>query len=129
MLVLSAVALAIFVLFQRQIAHLSCSAVQPLENWASESGPERQALSSLYRLCPRPASKTVGSQTEWNLFYHLGGNGPWIPKIRGIAEGDLDPPNGCDVSQVHMVGYPVTTLSASNPSNSAPPAQSLTLVE
>ena len=41
---------------------------------------------------------------RWNILYHLGGNGPWIPKLHGIADRDIDPPSGCTVDQVHMVG-------------------------
>ena len=40
---------------------------------------------------------------SWNLFYHLGGNGPWIPKVSGVVEGGIDPPEGCTVDQIHMV--------------------------
>lgn len=40
---------------------------------------------------------------EWNLFYHLGGNGPWIEKVDGIVEGGIGPPESCQVEQVHMV--------------------------
>lgn len=43
---------------------------------------------------------------DWNLFYHLGGNGPWIPKVNaefGTYDKDGKPPEGCVVDQVHMV--------------------------
>jgi|SRR5271155_221377 len=43
------------------------------------------------------------SAREWNLFYHLGGNGPWIPKVTGVVEDDHTLPQGCVVDQVHMV--------------------------
>ena len=42
-------------------------------------------------------------ERDWNLLYHLGGNGPWIEKIDGIVEGGIGVPKGCRVEQVHMV--------------------------
>ncbi|KAI1626603.1 3-phytase phyB [Exophiala viscosa] len=39
----------------------------------------------------------------WRLFYHLGGNGPWIPKIDGINYSDASLPEHCSVDQVHML--------------------------
>lgn len=47
-------------------------------------------------------SKT--SKSEWNVLYHLGGNGPWIeldPALASTAEVEM--PAGCAVDQVHMV--------------------------
>ncbi len=38
----------------------------------------------------------------WNLYYRLGGYGPWIEKLDGPVQG-LEPPAGCHVDQVHMV--------------------------
>lgn len=38
-----------------------------------------------------------------DLFYHLGGNGPWIPKRRDVLEHGVEPPEGCKVEQVHMM--------------------------
>jgi acid phosphatase len=40
---------------------------------------------------------------DWNVYYHVGGNGPWIPKVDGIVTNDTGPPQGCTVQQVHMV--------------------------
>jgi hypothetical protein len=43
---------------------------------------------------------------DWNLYYHLGGNGPWIEKTNarfGTYEKDGQPPEGCVIDQVHMV--------------------------
>lgn len=40
---------------------------------------------------------------EWNLLYHLGGNGPWIPRVDGIVEGGIGTPDSCEVDMVHMV--------------------------
>ena len=41
---------------------------------------------------------------QWNLLYHLGGNGPWIPKIDGVVDGGIVIPNGCKIDMIHMVG-------------------------
>ena len=40
---------------------------------------------------------------DWNILYHLGGNGPWIEKVDGVAHGGIGVPEGCRVEQVHMV--------------------------
>lgn len=43
---------------------------------------------------------------DWNLFYHLGGNGPWIEKMDarfGTYDKEGKPPSGCEVDQVHMI--------------------------
>jgi hypothetical protein len=42
---------------------------------------------------------------DWNLYEHLGGNGPWVPKRNGVVTNDTAPPEGCKVQQVHMVRY------------------------
>lgn len=41
---------------------------------------------------------------SWNILHHLGGNGPWIRKRTNVVDGGTDPPAGCRVDQVHMVG-------------------------
>ena len=43
-------------------------------------------------------------QGRWNLFYHLGGNGPWIRRREGLHYYDALLPKKCSVDQVHMVG-------------------------
>lgn len=50
------------------------------------------------------ASGSGVNANEWNLLYHLGGNGPWIEKIDGVVEGGIQVPMGCKVDMVHMVG-------------------------
>lgn len=40
---------------------------------------------------------------DWNILYHLGGNGPWIPKVDGVYGDDLSIPEGCRIEQVHMI--------------------------
>ncbi|KAK9458098.1 histidine phosphatase superfamily [Dipodascopsis uninucleata] len=37
---------------------------------------------------------------QWNLFHHLGGNGPWVPYKTDI---DIDLGSHCSVSQVHIL--------------------------
>lgn len=52
------------------------------------------------------ASQQDNKQDDWNMFYHLGGNGPWIEKSDarfGTYEKDGKPPPGCVIDQVHMV--------------------------
>jgi acid phosphatase len=49
-----------------------------------------------------PQSYTAGS-SQWNLFYHLGGNGPWIPKRDGLGHPEDPLPAACSVDQVHML--------------------------
>lgn len=50
---------------------------------------------------------------EWALLYHLGGNGPWIPRA---AEGSkIQLPMKCEVKQAHMISrhaerYPTTKV-------------------
>lgn len=39
----------------------------------------------------------------WDLFYHLGGNGPWIPRGDGLGYSNTSIPEDCSVDQVHMV--------------------------
>lgn len=40
---------------------------------------------------------------DWNILYHLGGNGPWIEKVDGNDSDGIKPPDGCAVEQVHLV--------------------------
>lgn len=44
------------------------------------------------------------NSTEWNLFYHLGGYGPYVPKVAGVASNTILP-DGCRIEQVHMVSH------------------------
>jgi len=41
---------------------------------------------------------------DWNILYHLGGNGPWVEKVIDVVDGGIAVPAGCAVEQVHMVG-------------------------
>lgn len=40
---------------------------------------------------------------EWDLFYHLGGNGPWIRKRDGHGHPEDPLPDTCMIDQVHML--------------------------
>ncbi|KIW17291.1 hypothetical protein PV08_04482 [Exophiala spinifera] len=53
----------------------------------------------------------------WHLFYHLGGNGPWIPRVSGIEYSNASLPKHCSVDQVHMLSrhaerYPTKNAGA-----------------
>lgn len=43
------------------------------------------------------------ARQDWNILYHIGGNGPWIQKIDGVVRAGFGPPPGCHVEQVNMV--------------------------
>jgi acid phosphatase len=43
------------------------------------------------------------NKDRWDILYHLGGNGPWIEKVDGVAKGGIAVPEGCEVDMVHMV--------------------------
>lgn len=46
----------------------------------------------------------AGTRTkDWNILYHLGGNGPWIEKAVDVVDGGIGIPEGCAVEQVHMM--------------------------
>ncbi|KAL4962495.1 allantoate permease family MFS transporter [Aspergillus stella-maris] len=62
-------------------------------SWNSWFDPERKSS---------PGDLEVPEHDGWNLFYHLGGYGPWIEKVDGEVEG-IEPPGGCVVDQVHMM--------------------------
>jgi acid phosphatase len=42
---------------------------------------------------------------DWNILYHLGGNGPWVERIIDVVDGGIAVPEGCQVEQVHMVNF------------------------
>jgi len=52
----------------------------------------------------RGTSNCPDQQGEWNIFYHLGGNGPWVEKVDGVLDGGIQVPDGCEVDMAHMVG-------------------------
>ncbi|THC90417.1 hypothetical protein EYZ11_010116 [Aspergillus tanneri] len=48
--------------------------------------------------------RTIPLDDDWDLLYHLGGNGPWIEKRDGeTAAQGIGPPEGCSIGQVHMM--------------------------
>jgi acid phosphatase len=53
---------------------------------------------------PSTSGGSKDSHRDWNLFYYLGGYGPWVEKLDGHAESQsIYPPEGCAINQVHMV--------------------------
>ncbi|KAF2993680.1 acid phosphatase pho5 [Curvularia kusanoi] len=40
---------------------------------------------------------------DWNILYHLGGNGPWVEKVIDIVDSGIAVPEDCEVEQVHMM--------------------------
>lgn len=48
-------------------------------------------------------TKGGGITKDWNILYHLGGNGPWIQKIDGTVGDNIGAPESCRVEQVHMI--------------------------
>ncbi len=58
----------------------------------------------------RRAWSSPKAEPDWNILYHIGGNGPWIQKIDGVVQEGFGPPAGCHVEQVHMV-----SMSCSHP--------------
>ncbi|KAF1834517.1 3-phytase B precursor [Decorospora gaudefroyi] len=40
---------------------------------------------------------------DWNILYHLGGNGPWVEKVFDVVDVGIALPEGCEVEQVHMM--------------------------
>ena len=77
------------------------------------SGPLAEGLAAYFYA---PTDQHTDNDTGWNLFYPLGGNGPWIPKVEGVIHGTLAPPTGCDVDQVHMVmPFPNLCTCPNNP--------------
>jgi acid phosphatase len=59
--------------------------------------PEYQAASNCGPCGP--------GKNDWNILYHLGGNGPWVEKVDDVVKGGIQVPEGCEVDMVHMVSY------------------------
>jgi hypothetical protein len=100
---LCALCVSLFFYFRVHIGKKICSSpslyLLPL-SIALTGGPLGERLAAYF--CA-PTNQHADDDTGWDLFYHLGGNGPWIPKVEGVIHGTLAPPTGCDVDQVHMV--------------------------
>ena len=85
---------------RRHACHLLTSYTQ----WTTPDSLHRHAARPLESFFCRPGG--AGHETRpraRDLFYHLGGNGPWIPKIEGVVRGGPEVPRACAVEQVHMV--------------------------
>jgi acid phosphatase len=78
-----------------------CAAKPHHSSWQSWWHPERSDEKN------RAARGQDAGTTDddWNILYHLGGNGPWVEKVIDVVEGGIAVPEGCDVEQVHMVGF------------------------
>ncbi|KAF2762490.1 multiple inositol polyphosphate phosphatase [Pseudovirgaria hyperparasitica] len=96
------------------IIHLSSLRNPHAASWTSWFHPQRQ-----WGYGDEPTAGTLPQQDggryakDWNILYHLGGNGPWVEKIDGVVEGGIMVPKGCVVDQVHMMSrhaerYPTT---------------------
>ncbi|PWW78411.1 phosphoglycerate mutase-like protein [Tuber magnatum] len=49
------------------------------------------------------ASNCPDQKGEWNILYHLGGNGPWVEKVDGVVKGGILVPDGCEIDMAHMM--------------------------
>lgn len=62
-----------------------------------------------------PAEHKMGAGAitrDWNILYHLGGNGPWVEKVIDVVDGGIAVPKGCAVEQMHMVGLSHSSLKS-----------------
>jgi acid phosphatase len=65
-------------------------------SWGSWWHPER--------LWGHTQGQGAGARTkDWNILYHLGGNGPWVEKVIDVVDGGIAVPENCVVEQVHMM--------------------------
>ncbi|KAH6618457.1 3-phytase B precursor [Boeremia exigua] len=86
-----------------------CAGKPHHSSWTSWWHPQRSEGSISER------NQGAGTTTkDWNILYHLGGNGPWVEKLIDLAEPSIAVPPGCQVSQVHMMSrhaerYPTKT--------------------
>lgn len=83
-----------------------CAGKPHHSSWSSWWHPERN--DGEHRNCGHDAR---ASQNDWNILYHLGGNGPWVEKTIDVVDGGIGVPEGCAVEQVHMVGSDQMLLS------------------
>jgi acid phosphatase len=77
-----------------------CAAKPHHSSWQSWWHPERSDENRAAR-----GQDAGTTDNDWNILYHLGGNGPWVEKVIDIVEGGIAVPEGCDVEQVHMVSF------------------------
>jgi acid phosphatase len=77
-----------------------CAGKPHHSTWDSWWHPERSEGT------PTERGQGAGAITrDWNILYHLGGNGPWVEKVIDVVDGGIAVPEGCVVEQVHMVGH------------------------
>lgn len=75
-----------------------CAGKPHHSSWSSWWHPERSD--------GIPAEHKMGAgaiTTDWNILYHLGGNGPWVEKVIDVVDGGIAVPKGCVVEQMHMM--------------------------
>lgn len=85
-----------------------CAGKPHHSSWSSWWHPQRNDGNTFDR------SRGAGTTTkDWNILYHLGGNGPWVEKVIDVVD-TVTVPDGCQVEQVHMMArhaerYPTKT--------------------
>ncbi|KAK7513796.1 histidine phosphatase superfamily [Phyllosticta citriasiana] len=72
-------------------------------SWKTWWGHNELASDSAHSTTQRPMQGGSDITQDWNVLYHLGGNGPWVEKVDGVAHGGIAVPDGCAVEQVHMM--------------------------
>lgn len=66
--------------------------------------PHHASWDSWWHPQRRSSEQGAGALTkDWNILYHLGGNGPWVEKVHNVVEGGVAVPEECRVEQVHMM--------------------------
>ncbi|CAO2650994.1 Nn.00g092910.m01.CDS01 [Neocucurbitaria sp. VM-36] len=74
-----------------------CAGKPHHSSWSSWWHPERSdGIRAEHKMGAGAITK------DWNILYHLGGNGPWVEKVLDIVPGGIAVPSGCEVEQVHM---------------------------
>ena len=84
--------------------HLSCAITDALAAVLLPPSLQQFYIENLrHRNCnSQPDTDPTEREAEF-LFYHLGGNSPWISKRRDSVGDASSPPENCNVEQVHMV--------------------------
>ncbi|KAL6710649.1 hypothetical protein ACN47E_007706 [Coniothyrium glycines] len=75
-----------------------CAGKPHHSTWSSWWHPERSEGTL------KDSAQGAGAITkDWNILYHLGGNGPWVEKVIDVTDGGIAVPENCVVEQVHMM--------------------------
>ncbi|KKY14297.1 putative multiple inositol polyphosphate phosphatase [Phaeomoniella chlamydospora] len=74
-----------------------------MANYVPELVEQLYTRSLRLTLCWDSANHTPLEDELQGLAYYLGGNSPWIPKKRNVSRQAIEPPEGCQVEQVHMI--------------------------